>query len=75
MRCRSMLAASFTVFALAGISADSNWPQFRGSQAGIAADDPALPETWSSTENIGWKARCAWRRVGLARRLGAITFS
>jgi outer membrane protein assembly factor BamB len=56
MRCRSMLAASFTVFALAGISADSNWPQFRGSQAGIAADDPALPETWSSTENIGWKA-------------------
>ena len=56
MRCRSMLAASFTVFALAGATADSNWPQFRGSQAGIAADDPALPETWSSTENIGWKA-------------------
>src|SRR5439155_16429769 len=56
MRCRSMLAASFAVLALAGISADSNWPQFRGSQAGVAADDPALPETWSPTENIVWKA-------------------
>ncbi len=56
MRCRSMLAASFTVLALAGISADSNWPQFRGPQAGVAADDPALPETWSPTENIVWKA-------------------
>src|SRR5580765_7875453 len=53
---RSALAASFFVFTLAGISADSNWPQFRGSQAGVAADDPALPETWSPTENIVWKA-------------------
>jgi hypothetical protein len=43
------------MFALAGLSADSNWPQFRGSQAGVAADDPALPETWSPTENVVWK--------------------
>jgi outer membrane protein assembly factor BamB len=33
----------------------TNWPQFRGSQAGVAADDPALPETWSDTENVAWK--------------------
>jgi outer membrane protein assembly factor BamB len=32
-----------------------NWPQFRGAQGGVAADDPALPTTWSSTENIAWK--------------------
>src|SRR5437762_14223012 len=30
------------------------WPQFRGSRAGVAADDPALPDTWSATENIVW---------------------
>ena len=32
-----------------------NWPQFRGAQAGVAADDPALPATWNATENIVWK--------------------
>lgn len=32
-----------------------NWPQFRGLQAGIVADDPRLPETWSQTENVAWK--------------------
>src|ERR1700730_9572984 len=33
------------------------WPQFRGPQsAGIAADDPALPDSWSTTRNVVWKA-------------------
>ncbi len=31
-----------------------NWPQFRGAQAGIAPDDPRLPDTWSTTENVAW---------------------
>lgn len=31
------------------------WPQFRGASAGVAADDPALPERWSETENVVWK--------------------
>ena len=35
-------------------SAAQNWPQFRGSRGGVAADDPRLPETWSTTENIAW---------------------
>ena len=35
--------------------ADDNWPQFRGPRAGVVADDPALPETWSQTENVAWK--------------------
>ena len=35
-------------------TADKNWPQFRGNRAGVAADDPRLPETWSTTENIAW---------------------
>jgi hypothetical protein len=32
------------------------WPRFRGPSAGVAADDPALPDTWSPTENVVWKA-------------------
>ncbi len=31
------------------------WPKFRGLDAGSVADDPALPDTWSETENIAWK--------------------
>ena len=31
------------------------WPQFRGDRAGVAADHPNLPETWSETENVVWK--------------------
>ena len=34
---------------------DRNWPQFRGSRAGVAADDARLPDTWSTTENVAWK--------------------
>jgi len=49
------VALGFVVLAMAGLSADSNWPQFRGLQAGVAADDPALPDTWGPTENIIWK--------------------
>jgi outer membrane protein assembly factor BamB len=30
------------------------WPQFRGMNAGVAADDPALPDSWSQTKNIVW---------------------
>src|SRR5215831_5397965 len=33
-----------------------NWPQYRGPQSmGVVADDPKLPEKWSSTENVVWK--------------------
>jgi PQQ-like domain len=36
------------------VAADQ-WPRFRGTQAGVAADDPALPDRWSETENVAWK--------------------
>jgi len=39
---------------LTPIQATERWPQFRGSRAGVADDDPALPETWSKTENVVW---------------------
>src|SRR5262249_28393565 len=34
-----------------------NWPRFRGPQSrGVAADNATLPDTWSTTENVVWKA-------------------
>ena len=33
----------------------SNWPRFRGPDGTGIADDPALPERWSATENVVWK--------------------
>ncbi|HWI17409.1 MAG TPA: PQQ-binding-like beta-propeller repeat protein [Vicinamibacterales bacterium] len=32
------------------------WPQFRGpGSAGVVADNPRLPDTWSATQNVTWK--------------------
>ena len=44
----------------AGTTADSleneDWPTFRGADArSVADDDPRLPVTWSTTDNVVWK--------------------
>ena len=49
------VAMMFVGFLSLAASATDNWPQFRGPDAGVAVDDPALPDTWSETENIVWK--------------------
>jgi len=54
MKWPGLLAFGLAALALTVASADSNWPQFRGLDAGVAADDPALPDTWGPTENIIW---------------------
>ena len=37
--------------------AQNNWVQFRGAGSmGVATDDPNLPDHWSQTENVAWKA-------------------
>ena len=37
--------------------ASANWPQFRGPGAtGIPSDESGLPDSWSATENVAWKA-------------------
>jgi outer membrane protein assembly factor BamB len=51
----NMLAAILVVLSLTGVNATDRWPQFRGPNAGVADDDPALPDTWSETENVVWK--------------------
>ncbi len=45
------------LLALMGTSAvgQDQWPRFRGPHAGAVADDPALPDAWSETDNIVWK--------------------
>jgi outer membrane protein assembly factor BamB len=40
---------------LTSVAAEDNWPKFRGLAAGAVGDDPALPDTWSTTENVAWK--------------------
>ncbi len=52
------LAAALLACAAAatGAAAPPNWPQFRGPNAGVVADDPALPETWSATDGVRWRA-------------------
>jgi outer membrane protein assembly factor BamB len=41
--------------ALATVSADDNWPRFRGANGGVAADHPSLPEVWGPSQNVVWK--------------------
>ena len=43
-----------TVLVATNVSAQSNWPQFRGDASGVVADDPALPDSWGPDENIAW---------------------
>ena len=50
---RTGLTAAFVL--LFSISAAAQeWPQFRGPGARAVADDPRLPDTWSTTDNIVW---------------------
>jgi len=48
------------IFAVVPVVAE-NWPQFRGTQAGLATDHPSLPATWSRTQNVVWKVNVPGR--------------
>ena len=37
------------------VVADDRWPQFRGPGSLGVAEDPILPDKWSTTENVAWK--------------------
>jgi outer membrane protein assembly factor BamB len=43
------------LLSLSAMAANEEWPKFRGLNAGVAEDDPALPDSWSEKENIVWK--------------------
>src|SRR6185369_6232363 len=42
------------VVTMPALLAAQNWPQFRGTMAGVGVDHPDLPDTWSTTENVAW---------------------
>ncbi len=44
------------------VGAASDWPNWRGPAGNGIADERNLPERWSATENVAWKARP--RRTG-----------
>jgi hypothetical protein len=47
----------FLLIGRAALAADPvlNWPQFRGPDAMGIADNPDLPDRWSTNENVAWK--------------------
>ena len=49
------------LFATADASAQTNWPQFRGSQSLGTSDEPGLPDTWSAEKNVVWKTEIPGR--------------
>ena len=53
--CRAFLAVWLSVALALPSRADTNWPQFRGPSGGIA-EDREIPDEWSSTKNVVWKA-------------------
>ena len=52
---RTILTLVVVVTATVGLAAQTEWPRFRGPNGGVAADDPALPDTWSPTDNVVWR--------------------
>src|SRR5579862_8614148 len=50
-----LAVVALVVLALTAASAADNWPAFRGTRAGVIPDDPALPDTWDTKENVRWK--------------------
>src|SRR5262250_3199412 len=49
------IAAVVALMSVVSLSA-SDWPQWRGPSGNGIADDKNLPERWSATENLAWKA-------------------
>jgi len=49
------LCSVISVCSVISLSAQDNWPRFRGPEAMGVGDDPNLPEKWSATENVAWK--------------------
>src|SRR5687767_8305542 len=54
IRRRSQAAAVAAIVLSSAILHAQEWPRFRGIDAGVASDDPALPDSWSQTENVVW---------------------
>jgi hypothetical protein len=38
------------------ISGQDHWPSFRGAESRGVSENPDLPDKWSATKNVSWKA-------------------
>jgi outer membrane protein assembly factor BamB len=59
MKKRIALAVGLIFWSLFSVGASDRWPQFRGpGSLGVAdpKDEASLPDKWSTTENVVWKA-------------------
>src|SRR5687768_17544466 len=45
-----------SAWALTARGETENWPQYRGALSDGMGEGATLPETWSTTENVVWKA-------------------
>ena len=52
---KRILLALVIVGVASALPRAQNWPNFRGVNGGVVPDDPRLPDTWSTTENVVWK--------------------
>ena len=51
----TVLVLGCALLSLIPAAAQTNWPQFRGDMAGVVADDPGLPDSWSTDQNVAWQ--------------------
>jgi outer membrane protein assembly factor BamB len=51
------------ILATATVARAADWPQFRGPGLSGVSDENALPDRWTATENVRWKADLAGRGV------------
>ena len=52
----SLRAAILLVAASVATGSAANWPNWRGPAGNGITDEKNLPERWSATENLAWKA-------------------
>jgi len=53
---RVWIVAVSVLLACNGLGIASDWPHWRGPSLDGSTDEQGLPQTWSETENIAWKA-------------------
>lgn len=61
MQSRTLAFLLAAITAQAADPAPANWPQFRGADSRGVAASADLPDRWSETENVEWKAEIPGR--------------
>lgn len=70
----SAILCLFCSVAAATEPKDSNWPQFRGADSTGVSANTGLPDRWSATENVEWKAELPGKGWGAPVVWGDLVF-